>query len=125
MLLGPSFTWRDAERFLKRPAQHRAAYLRRKPGHDFFQTGRNRTWIAAKQSFKNAYRRIKHGVMLFEELNEVLHFRFLRRKIARVLGHFDEAIAIARLLHLWEKEIQDDKVEVLNFVRPAFDELPG
>ena len=40
-----------------------------------------------------------------------------------MLGHFDEAIAIARLLHLWEKEIQDDKVEVLNFVRPAFDEL--
>ena len=53
--------------------------------------------------------------MLFEELNELLHFRVLRRKIARVLGHFDETIAIACFLHLWKKEIQDDKVEVLNF----------
>ena len=61
--------------------------------------------------------------MLFEELNELLHFRFLRRKIARVLGHFNETIAIACFLHFREKEIQDDKVEVLNFVRSAFDEL--
>jgi hypothetical protein len=61
--------------------------------------------------------------MLLEELDELADFRFLGWKIARVLGHFNEAIAIARFLHFWEKEIQDDKVEVLNFVRPAFDEL--
>ena len=34
--------------------------------------------------------------MLVEELDELAHFRFLGWKIARVLCHFDEAIAMYR-----------------------------
>jgi len=42
-----------------------------------------------------------------------------------VLGHFDEAIAIPRLFHFGEEEIQFDEIEVLNFIGAALDELAG
>ncbi len=62
--------------------------------------------------------------MLLQERDEVAHLRFVRRKFARVLGDFDEAVAVARFLDLRKQEIEFDEIEMLDFVGATFDELP-
>ena len=79
--------------------------------------------IAAEQPFEHAHRRIEHGVMLLQELDELAHLGFVRREFARALGDFDEAIAVARFLHFGKEEIQLDEIDVLDFIGAAFDEL--
>ena len=49
--------------------------------------------------------------------------RFVRREFAGVLGHFDEAIAITRLLHFRIEKVELDEIEMLNLIRAVFDEL--
>ena len=62
-------------------------------------------------------------MMLFQERDEFAHFGLVRRKLARVLGDFDEAVAVARFLDLRKKEIQLDEIDVLDFIGAAFNEL--
>ena len=54
--------------------------------------------------------------MLLQELDELAHLGFVRRKFARVLGDFDKAIAIACFFHFRKQKIQFDKIDVLDFV---------
>jgi hypothetical protein len=61
--------------------------------------------------------------MLLEEANEFAHFRFLRGKIARMLRDLDKAVAVACFFDLRKKEIQLDKINVLDFISPSFNEL--
>src|SRR5215510_268675 len=103
-------------------AQQLTSDLWRKTLSDIFQTGRDYGRVTAKQPFKSAHGRVKHGMMLFQERDELAHFRFVRRKLARVLGDFDEAVAVARFLDVREKEIQFDKIDVLYFIGTAFNE---
>ena len=49
--------------------------------------------------------------------------RFIRRELARVLGHLDKAIAIARFLYFRKEKIQLDKIKMLDLIRAALDEL--
>src|SRR6266536_640006 len=108
---------------LKRAAPHRAPYLRRKTRHNFCQARRDRAGIAAKKRFENVYGRIEHGAIVPEEINELAHFGCVRRKFPSVLSDFGKSIAIARFLHFRKQEIEHDKVQVLDFVSAAFDEL--
>src|SRR4030095_12231598 len=87
------------------------------------KAGRDYGRITAKQPFKSAHGRVKHGMMSFQESDELAHFRLIRRKLASVLGDFDKAVAVARFLDLRKKEIQFDKIDVLDFICPAFNEL--
>ena len=61
--------------------------------------------------------------MIFEKINEFAHFRFARSKFAGVLGNFEKAISISCLLHFRKQKVEHDKIEVLDFVSAAFDEL--
>ena len=114
-LIGGLFAFRDFER----TAQHRAPNLWRKTRHDLFEAGRDHGWIAAKQAFKRVHGRIEHGVMLFQEADELAHLGFVRRKFACVLGDFDKAIAIARFLDFRKEKIQFDKIKMLDFIRAS------
>ena len=76
-----------------------------------------------KSAFEGAHRRIEHGVMLFQKIDELAHLGFVRREFARALGDLDEAIAIARFLHFRKEEIQLDEIKMLDLIRAAFDEL--
>ena len=49
--------------------------------------------------------------------------RFIRRELARVLGHLDKAIAIARFLYFRKEKVQLDKIKMLDLIRAALDEL--
>src|SRR5439155_2055810 len=118
--IGCLFIWWNFER----AAPHGAPHLWRKARHDLFQPGRNRARIAAKESFKDAYRRVEDGVMLPEKIDEFAHLRFVRSKFASALGDLDEAISITRLLHFRKQEVKHDKIKMLDFVSAAFDELP-
>ena len=93
-------------------AQQLAANLWRKTLCNIFKARRDYGRITAKQSLKSAHGRIKDGMMLFQERDEVAHLRFVRRKLARVLGDFDEAVAVTRFLDLRKKEIQFDKIDI-------------
>src|SRR5213592_1384033 len=86
------FVWRN----LECTAPHRAPHLRWKTRHDFFQSGRNCAGIAAKKRFKDVYRRIEHGVMVLEKIDELAHFGFVPSKFAGALSDFCETIAVAR-----------------------------
>ena len=57
--------------------------------------------------------------MMFEEIDELAHLRFVRRELARVLGHLDKAIAVPRFLYFRKKKIQFDKIEMLDLIRAA------
>src|SRR6476469_6256060 len=113
------FIWRN----LKRATPHRASYLRRKTRHNFCQARRDRAGIAAKKRFEKVYGRIEHGAMVPEEINELAHLGCVRRKFPGVLSDFGKSIAIARLLHFGKQEIEHNKIEVLDFVSAALDEL--
>src|SRR5436190_23001616 len=104
-------------------AQQLAANLWRKTLSDILEPGRNHGRITAKQSFKSAHGRIKHSMMLFQERDELAYFRFVRRKLVRVLRDFDEAVAIARFFDFRKKEIQFDKIDMLDFIGAVFNEL--
>src|SRR6516225_667965 len=112
-----------AFRNFERAAQQLPANLWWKTRCDILKTRRDYGRITAKQSLKSAHGRVKHGMMLFQERDKLAHFRFVRRKFARVLGDFDETVAVARFLDLRKKEIQLDKIDVLDFIGAAFDEL--
>src|SRR5437762_10674138 len=113
------FIWRN----FKRATAHRTPHLRRKAGHNFFQPGRDRTGIAAKKRLKDIHRRVEDGVMLPKKIDEFAHFGFVRRKFAGALGDFDKPIAIARFLYFGKQKIERDKIEMLNFIGAALDEL--
>src|SRR5262249_14927951 len=103
--------------------QQLAANLWRKTLSDIFKARRNHGRITAKQSLKRAHGRVKHGMMSFQERDKLAHFGLVRRKLARVLGDFDEAVAVTRFLDLRKKEIQFDKIDVLDLIGTAFNEL--
>ena len=54
--------------------------------------------------------------MLLQERDELAHFRFVRRKFARVLGDFDKAVAVACFFNFRKQKIQFDKINVLDFI---------
>src|SRR2546428_8878051 len=111
--------WRNFER----AAPHRTPHLRRKTRHDLFQPRRERAGITAKKCFEDVNRGIQHSMMLSEKIDEVAHLRFVRSKFASALGDFDEPISVARLFHFGKQKIEHDKIEMLDFVSAAFDEL--
>src|SRR5215467_1485071 len=112
-----------AFRNFERAAQQLTADLWRKTLSDILEAGRHHGRITTKQSFKSTHGRVKHGMMLFQKRDELAHLWFVGRKLARVLGDFDEAVAVARFFDPRKKEIQFDKIDVLNFIGTAFNEL--
>ena len=110
-------------RNFERATPHRAPHLRRKARHDFFQAGRNRARVSAKKRFKDAYRRVEDSVMLAKKIDEITDLGFVRSKFAGALGDFDKPIAITRFLYFRKQKIEHDKIEMLNFISAAFDEL--
>src|SRR5207244_12322107 len=66
-------------RNFERATAHRPPYLRRKARHDFFQAGRSRAWIAAKERFIRVHCWIEYGVMLPKKIDELAHHGFVRR----------------------------------------------
>src|SRR5262249_38769828 len=104
-------------------AEHRTPHLGRKTRHDFFETWFERTRVSTEKRFKNTHRWIEHGVMLLEKFDEIMHFGFIRSEFGRVLANFNEAIPVARLLHFRKKEIEHDKIEVLDFVSATINKL--
>src|SRR5689334_7537755 len=118
-MIGRLLTFRNFEC----AAQQLAANLWRKTLSGIFKARRDYRRITAEQSLKSAHRRVKHGMMLFQERDKLAHFGFVRRKLERVLGDFDKAVTVARFLDLRKKEIQFNKIDMLNFIRTAFNEL--
>ena len=68
-------------------------------------------------------RRIEDSVMLPKKIDEFAHFGFVRRQFAGAFGDFNKPIAIACFLYFGKQKIENDKIEVLNFIGAAFDEL--
>jgi hypothetical protein len=62
-------------------------------------------------------------VVVTEKIDEVAHFGLVRRKLLGALGDFDKAISVTCLFHFGKQEVEHDKIEMLNFVSAAFDEL--
>ena len=62
--------------------------------------------------------------MTLKESDEFADFGFVRWEFMSVLGDLNEPVGIPRLFYFRKQEIQFDKIDVLDFVGTALDELP-
>src|SRR5579862_5842386 len=100
-----------------------ALHLRRKPLQYRQEVRRRLSGAAGVHTFKRGQGHIYGGVMVEQKLDEIIYRLRLQVELGCVRSDRSEALRRACIFHLRREEIQEDEVDVLNFVGAVFDEL--